>query len=223
MGIKFMFTKLSGQIKTLDEKRRNLDADWEASGNHSLLEFYVKIMPNLIDAERCSIVIHDPMHESVWLKAETDEDETEFSINDNSIIGSVIATGKPTIIHGINESERNRQDTGQDSKFMTESVLCLPVKSLDGKSINGAVQLLNKKAGEKFTDEDIKSLEEVAHYLEWSLENIHYHAEAAKILENVYSVLTRITFALIAMVIIASPFLMLWGFPHIVRIFFNGN
>ncbi|MDK1024082.1 MAG: GAF domain-containing protein [Gammaproteobacteria bacterium] len=219
-----MFKRITRQIKTLDEKRQILDADWEATGNHSLLNFHVKIMPQLIDAERCSIFIQDPMQESVWLKAGTgvEEEEIELSLDDGSIVSNVIATGDPTIIHGLNEAEAAQKNIHSDAGFVAKNIMCIPIKSLDGKEITGAIQLLNKKADEKFSDEDLDSLEEMAHYLEWSLENIRYHAEAKEILESIYSVLTKIVMAAVAMLVLVSPILMLWGFPYIAKFFSGG-
>jgi GAF domain-containing protein len=219
-----MFKRLTGQIKTLDEKRQYLDADWEESGNHSLLDFQVKIMPQVIDAEQCSIFIQDPMQQSVWLKAGTgaQEEEIEVPRDDGSIVGNVIATGEPTILHGLNETDGVQRNIDVDSGFVAKNVMCIPIKSLDGKEITGAIQLLNKKADEMFSDADLAELEEMAHYLEWSLENIRYHEEASEILESIYSVLTKIVIAAVAMLVLVSPILMLWGFPYIVRFFSGG-
>lgn len=219
-----MFKRITSQIKTLDEQRQYLDADWEATGNHSLLNFHVKIMPQLIDAERCSIFIQDPMQQSVWLKAGTgiNEEEIELSLDDGSIVSNVIATGNPTIIHGLNEIEASQTNMDTDAGFVAKSIMCIPIKSLDGKEITGAIQLLNKREDEKFSDEDLDSLEEMAHYLEWSLENIRYHAEATEILESIYSVLTKIVMGVVAMLILISPILMLWGFPLIAKFFSGG-
>ena len=219
-----MFKRLTGQIKTLDEKRQYLDADWEESGNHSLLDFQVKIMPQVIDAEQCSIYIQDPMQQSVWLKAGTgaQEEEIEVPTDDGSIVGNVIATGEPTILHGLNEADGAQRNIDVDSGFVAKNVMCIPIKSLDGKDVTGAIQLLNKKADEMFSDADLAELEEMAHYLEWSLENIRYHEEASEILESIYSVLTKIVIAAVAMLVLVSPILMLWGFPYIVRFFSGG-
>lgn len=219
-----MFSKLTSQIKALDEKKKYLDADWEDEGNHSLLDYYVKIMPKLTDAERCTIFIHDPIEPSLWLKAGTgvEEKEIELDSDDDSIVGNVIASGKPTIIHGLNETEGLHKITDPQTGFVTKSVMCIPIKSLDGKEIAGAVQLLNKKEDGTFTDEDLESALEMAHYLQWSLENIYYHAEATDILQTIYRLLSNIVIAAAAMLFLVSPILMLWGFPLLVRIF-SGN
>jgi len=224
-GDRFIFRKLTEQIGTLDKKRQYLDADWEESGNHSLLDFYVKIMPQLINAERCSIFVHDPSQQAVWLKAGTgvEEKEIEVLLEEDSIVGGVIETGKPVIIHGVNETEGKHKATDRETGFVTESILCIPIRSLDGKKITGAIQLLNKKADELFDDEDLNQLEELAHYLEWSLENIYYHAEAKEVLQSIYNVLTKITLAVVVLLVLISPILMLWGFPILAKFFSGGG
>ena len=134
----------------------------------------------------------------------------------------MIATGEPTIVHGLNETDGVQGNLDIDPGFVARNIMCIPIKSLDGKEVTGAIQLLNKKADEKFSDADLASLEEMAHYLEWSLENIRYHEEAKEILESIYNVLTKMVIASVALLILISPVLMLWGFPYIARFFSGG-
>jgi hypothetical protein len=63
-----MFKDIENQIDQLNQKRNYLDADLDTSGKISLLEFYVKIVPKVLNAERCSIFIYDPDSKTIWLK-----------------------------------------------------------------------------------------------------------------------------------------------------------
>ena len=54
------------------------------------------MIPRMLNAERCSVFIHDPVNRKIWLKAGTalQERGIEVSVKD-SIVGEVISSGKP--------------------------------------------------------------------------------------------------------------------------------
>lgn len=189
-----MFKDLNTQIEILEEQRRNLDADWEDVGSHALLDFYVRIMPKVLDCERCSIFIHDPMRQSAWLKAGTGvaEKEIELSLEQDSIVGKVIASGEATLIKDLDSAEGEHKNTDQQTGFITRDILCVPIRSLDGNAITGAVQLLNKQGDESFSESDQQLLEEMVHYLELSLENIYFHADATETVKHVFKYMSMV-------------------------------
>ena len=85
--------------------------------------------------------------------------------------------------------------------FVTRDILCIPIKSLDGAEVTGAVQILNKKGGGTFNDEDRMLLEEMAHFLELTIENIFFNQETANVLDNMHSMMTKVVFVFIAIII----------------------
>ena len=90
-----MFNKIKEQIKNLNQKSGYLNADWDMAESKSLLKFYVNITPKLLDAERCSIFIHDHINEVVWLKWGTGLSERQILVSKaDSIVGEVITTWK---------------------------------------------------------------------------------------------------------------------------------
>jgi len=64
----------------------------------------------------------------------------------------------------------------------------------------GAVQILNKKDGKAFNDEDRIVLEEMAHHLQLTIENIFFNQETAGVLDNLYTTMKKITFISIAII-----------------------
>ena len=46
-----MFKDIESQIEQLNQKRNYLDVDLDTSGKISLLEFYVKIVPKVLNAD----------------------------------------------------------------------------------------------------------------------------------------------------------------------------
>lgn len=84
---------------------------------------------------------------------------------------------------------------------MTRDILCIPIKSLDGTDVTGAVEILNKKDGDIFDDDDRILLEEMAHFLELTIENIFFNQETANVLDNMQSMMTKVVFVALAIII----------------------
>lgn len=183
-----MFKKLGRQIEALDEQKRYFDLEWE-DGHHNLLTFYVKIIPIVVNAERCSIFIHNPATREIWLKCGTGVTEREIRVDREapSVVGNVIDTGEHKIVNGLEKKNGVHKEIDQVTGFETHNILSVPIKSLDGKEVMGAVQVLNKKGGANFSDDDLKLVEEMAHYLQLSIENIYFNVEATGVLKAVKS------------------------------------
>ena len=199
-----MFKDIKKQIEHLDEKKTYLNAEFDATENHALLDFYIKIMPKVLNAERCSIFIYDPESMTIWLKGGTQVKERDIEISGeyDSVVGDVITTGKYRIVTGLNEKSGIHKEMDERTGFKTRNILCIPIRSLDGKQVMGAVQILNKKDGSEFNDEDRVLLEEMAHYLQLTIDNIFYNQESAGVMENLYTTMKKITFISVAVIVL---------------------
>ncbi len=198
-----MFKDIDKQIEQLNQKRNYLDADLDTSGKISLLEFYVKIVPKVLNAERCSIFIYDPDSKTIWLKCGTELEERDIEVTTeyDSVVVSVITSGQHKVITGLDKKNGIHKKMDEKTGFVTRDILCIPIKSLDGTEVTGAVQILNKKGGRTFNDDDRMLLEEIAHFLELTIENIFFNQETANLLENMHSMMTKVVFVSIAIII----------------------
>jgi len=174
------------------------------NGGYKLLDFYIKIMPRVLDAERCSIFIYDPDSMTIWLKGGTQIEERDIEVTGeyDSVVGDVITTGKYKIVTGLSEKSGIHKEMDERTGFKTRNILCIPIRSLDGKKVTGAVQILNKKDGKEFSDEDRTQLEEMAHFLELTIENIFYNQESSVALDDLYTMMKRITFISIGVIVL---------------------
>lgn len=188
-----MFNKIGKQIEALDEQKHYFDLEWE-EGHHNLLNFYVKIIPIVVNAERCSIFIHNPETREIWLKCGTGVNEMEIRVDREapSVVGNVIDTGEHKIVNDMDEKNGLHKKIDELTGFETHNILSVPIKSLDGKEVMGAVQVLNKKGGMNFTEDDMKLVEEMAHYLQLTIENIYFNVEATGALKAVKSLLSLV-------------------------------
>jgi len=114
-----MFKDIKKQIEHLDQKKTYLNADFDATENRSLLDFYVKIMPKVLNAERCSIFIYDPESMTIWLKGGTEvkERDTEVSGEFDSVVRNVISTGQYKIVSGLKEKNGVHREIDQKNRI----------------------------------------------------------------------------------------------------------
>jgi GAF domain-containing protein len=199
-----MYKDIKKQIEHLEEKKTHLNAEFDATENRSLLDFYIKIMPKMLDAERCSIFIYDPDSMTIWLKGGTQVEERDIEVTGeyDSVVGDVITTGKYRIVDRLDEKSGIHKEMDEKTGFTTRNILCIPIRSLDGKKVMGAVQILNKKDGSAFNNEDRILLEEMAHYLQLTIENIFYNQESTVVLDDLYTMMKKITFISIGVIVL---------------------
>ena len=180
---------LHGARREFDElrkRRERLDADWSAGEQSPLLNFYVKVVTRMLGAERCSIFISDPSTGKLWLKCGTGVTERGIEVGPgDSVVGQVVTSGNPVILHGLETRTGAHKAVDTATGFVTRSILCIPIRTHDGKRIAGAVEVLNKSGGGTFTDEDLSALEETAHFLQLSIENIYYKQDVLDTLGRV--------------------------------------
>ena len=198
-----MFKDIENQIDQLNQKRNYLDADLDTSGKISLLEFYVKIVPKVLNVERCSIFIYDPDSKTIWLKCGTELEERDIEVTTeyDSVVVNVITTGQHKVVTGLDKRNGVHKQTDESTGFVTRDIMCIPIKSLNGTEVTGAVEILNKKGGVAFNDDDRMLLEEMAHFLELTIENIFFNQETANVLDNMHSMMTKVVFVFIAIII----------------------
>lgn len=138
-----------------------------------LLAFYTRIMPQAVGAERCSIFIHDPDKDRIWLKSGTGVRESEIVVaKDGSIVGKAITSGQTVHIANLESAEGAHKTVDQKTGFVTRSVLSVPIMNTGRGEVTGAFQLLNKKNGGEFTADDISLAEEIAGHLQGEIDRI---------------------------------------------------
>ena len=181
------------QVLDLRERQRQLALYSDAAGGEDpLLDFYVKVTARVLRCERCSIFIRDRATGKVWLKTGTGLRERDIVVDvDVSIVGKVIESGEPVMVEGLDQREGIHREVDARTGFTTRNVLCVPVWSINGKRVTGAVQILNKHDGEPFTDSDLAELVEMARFLQLALETALVNQQSARLVRG----LIRVTLA----------------------------
>lgn len=173
-----MNTSIQQQFERLKRKQEMISRCWKRDGSKDLLDFFVEILPKMLDAERCSIFVHDSANAEVWLQCGTNMAEKQIVVpRCGSNVGEVIATGQSKMISRRDQRSRTAELVDTMTGFQTRSMMCVPIKSLDGCEVTGAIMVLNKKSREAFDDTDLVLLEKCANHLEMVIQNIYVSQE----------------------------------------------
>ncbi len=86
------------------------------------------------------------------------------------LAGTVAQSGRPIIVHDASEDKRWFSNVDQNSEFHTESLLTVPL--LRKNSIVGVLQIINKKNGSPFNEEDQQVLMTFAGQAVLAMENV---------------------------------------------------
>ncbi|MDZ4719544.1 MAG: GAF domain-containing sensor histidine kinase [Roseiflexaceae bacterium] len=138
----------------------------------SLLEDIKKRVPDVMGAERCSIMlIDDASRELVLVAYDSHTNEPrEFRIPlDRGIAGWVAANGIGQIVNDVEQDPRWFDGVSRDVDFVTRSIVCAPMRG--GERIVGVMQVLNKNNGELFTEQDLRLLTTLAAQAAIAVEN----------------------------------------------------
>ena len=216
-----MLKEMELQLDQLKAKRDALIETDHPAKTGKLLSFYTRIMPKVTDSERCSVFIHDPERDKVWLKAGTGIQEQEIEVpKEGSVVGEVISSGEPVVVSGLDTKSGAHRETDEKTGFVTRNILCVPIKSLIRNEVTGAFQLLNKMNDREFTDEDIALALEVAEHLQREVDGIFLDQEVFGLSERLYAAARKtMTFLIVSIVLVLlMSFLALVGSGFLVRI-----
>ncbi len=155
--------KTTPQQESADLKRRLhraellLDISHRISAQDSLdavLQTLVEITTDTLNAERGSLFLNDPDSNELYSRVAQGNFRREIRILNNSgIAGYVFTTGEGLIIHDAYADPRFNRSVDEQTGFVTQSILCVPIRDPRGAAI-GVAQTLNKKKG-RFTPHDL--------------------------------------------------------------------
>jgi len=175
-------SSLEKKLERIKHKQEKLDRAWQKTGNKELLQFFIDIMPKVLDVERCSIFILDPEEDKVWLQCGTGLAEKQVSVpTKGSVVGTVISSGKPWMDMDMESSVGEHDVVSMRTGFIARNTLCVPVFGVSTDTVTGAIQVLNKQGERQYTDEDKALLDRLAYQLQMNIESIFLRQEMAKI------------------------------------------
>ncbi|MBP7653738.1 PP2C family protein-serine/threonine phosphatase, partial [Candidatus Dependentiae bacterium] len=138
-----------------------------------LLSTIMNLSSDIMDAEASSLMLLDEKTNelvfSVTTGATTSKlKEIRVPVG-QGIAGWVAANDKPLLVDDVSKDPRFFKKADEKSSFKTKSILCVPLKVKN--KIIGVLQVLNKRNGRIFNNEDLTLFSVMAHMAALAIEN----------------------------------------------------
>ncbi|MBA2664905.1 MAG: GAF domain-containing protein [Bradymonadaceae bacterium] len=150
-----------------------LDISTALGTTHNRDEFIELLMSKItqmMNAERSTLFLVDPRTGDLWSKVTQGMVNTEITLKaGQGVAGWVAQSGKSINIRDAYLDARFDPNVDVKTGFRTHSMVCQPLRNLDGATI-GVVQVLNSASG-NFSDEDENLLSAIASQAAVAIEN----------------------------------------------------
>jgi len=146
------------------------------SSIHDMDQLLILIMQeseSAVDAEASCIALHDPADGQLHIEyaiGEASEEVRRITLAmGQGVLGTVAATGKTLRVDDVSEDDRFDSSVDRKSGFITKSLLATPIQ-WRGKLL-GVLEVVNKRDGGSFNQNDERLLEIVANQAAIAVEN----------------------------------------------------
>ncbi len=147
-----------------------------------VLNYAMKWAEEFIDAEASTVYELDEEKKELFIRIARGEkkesvERIKFELG-QGISGHVVQTGQPMVIQDVRKEKRFSPKFDRITGFRTRSMICVPL-ILRGKTI-GALQVLNKKSGDLFTQIDVELLTSMSQQIAVAMENAKLYRRLEK-------------------------------------------
>ena len=169
------------RLAELKQRFKQVAEAWTVDDYEAFLAFYVRLLPDLLQAERCTIYIIALGTRQICSMFGTGIEKMQIQPpRRGSVAGEAISSGKGIIRNDLAGAGGYHTKVDAETGFVTRNTMCYPIHSITGHGVAGAVQILNKQQG-GFTADDLTLLGEVANYLSTFIESIILNREILRI------------------------------------------
>ncbi len=170
----------------MNDKIRRLEALIETSLHFSqildlqrLLDIILRRAEEVMEAEASSVFQVDEKNRELYFVLATGHKAEEVKKIrvpfGRGVVGWVYEHGEPLLVADVSSDPRWYGIVDKESKFITKSILAVPLKVKD-KTI-GVAEVLNKRGGKSFTQEDLELFEAMGRQIAIALENANLYKE----------------------------------------------
>ncbi len=153
-----------------------------------ILQIIMEKTADLIKAEGWSVLLLDrDKNELVFEAAAGEAGKKLIGMRlkvGQGVAGWVARYGQSLIVPDVTTDPRFYSGVDRQTKFITKSILCVPMRSRD--KIIGVVEVVNKIGGEPFTESDLEIFESLVAHVTIALENaaIYRRMEEASLIDD---------------------------------------
>jgi adenylate cyclase len=196
------FQETAYQARTTERSLHSLRAFLDISeilsmgmGIENLIDRVVRAASQVMQADRASLFLIDPLSGDLWSKVAQGESTNEIRVPAGTgVAGWVVQHDEIVNIADAYADCRFNPAVDQRTGYRTRSILCGPVKNLQGEII-GVIQLINRSTG-TFTEQDEAMFRIFASQTSIAVENFYLHKRMLDSHEKmaiVLDVLTSVT------------------------------
>lgn len=170
------------ELKSLNEIGQAITSTLDL---HKTLTLITDHTTRLMDVAAASVALRDNEANDVWFAAASGEgSQAVLGLHiplGQGVAGWVAETGEPVIVPDAYTDRRFYTEVDENSGFMTQSILCVPLQTR-GQTI-GAIEVMNKKHG-TFNKEDQALLQALAISAATAIENAQFYEEKIRTIER---------------------------------------
>ena len=161
---------LNLQVNTFYQVNRFISSIYNLD---QLLDLIMREAETAVAAEASCIALYEPADDLLHIEfasGEADEGVRHLTLSmGQGILGEVAASGKAVLVEDVRQDPRFDSSVDRQTGFTTKSILATPI--LRREELLGVLEVINKKGGPSFTEEDSLLLEVVANQAAVSIEN----------------------------------------------------
>ena len=174
------------KIELLKKRLSEINESWSAESYKVVARSFLKILPQILYAERCGIFVVDVNNDIISsIFATGVKGEPITAPKKGSIVGKVIETGKSAVEENLDQKKGFHSQTDKKTHFQTRNMICVPLISVASNKTIGAIQVLNKINNASFTQIDLNLLEDISSQLAMTIENININQEVLNLSEMI--------------------------------------
>jgi len=182
LGLTMTTKAANDSIKTLTKLNHRMDSLLDLTKNFRE-SFFVDVLMDsiatsatqILNAEASSILLYDEagVLRFAYVTGKASSLKGKALDIGVGITGWVAREGKSVIINDVTKDSRFSDEYDRESGFTTRSIVCVPL-IIDGRNI-GILEVLNKKEGELFSEQDQKILFSLADHAAISIQRSRSH------------------------------------------------
>jgi HD-GYP domain-containing protein (c-di-GMP phosphodiesterase class II) len=160
-----------------------------------MLEQVIKMTQRTLNASAASIMLFRDNNQELYFEAASGPvskalQQVKISAQ-YGIAGQVARTGKPLIVNDVSRSTNFHKMIDDTTGFTTKSLLCAPLSV--NHQILGVMEVLNKRDGTVFGEQDLEAVVSVANMTAMAIENTRTHQTILEAYKNTIKALSAAT------------------------------
>jgi HD-GYP domain-containing protein (c-di-GMP phosphodiesterase class II) len=165
------------RMELLAEISKKISSTSELS---DLINQIMQMTEQTLKATASSVLLFDETTQDLYFEAATGEAGKKLKkmrlgaqSSQSGISAWVAHNGQPAIINDVNQDPRFNPQVDETTGFVTQSIICVPL--IVNRKIIGVLEVINKKDGSGFSNEDLETLRSVASTAAIALDNTKLH------------------------------------------------